>query len=141
MSPDVAGIAMSGQSCPVSKTTLAIAMGCLLLAGCGTNSEPDPSAPRVSLPAPSAGISRDDAIEAARGAASDMVAEDWQLDGVTQGALGEVMPDREHYDWARVLPGDLRLLRIGFVSGDMGALVVMDPTEGTVYGVVVGIAN
>ena len=118
-----------------------MALGCLLLAGCGTESEPDPSAPKVSLPAPSAGLSRDDAIEAARDAASDVVAEDWQVDGVTQGALGLVMPDREHYDWARVLPGDLPVLRISFVSGDMGALVVMDSTDGTVYGVVVGIVN
>jgi hypothetical protein len=115
-------------------------MGCLLLTGCGTE-ELDPSAPRVSLPGQSAGISRTDAIEAARDAASDVVAEDWQVDGVTQGALGQVMPDREHYDWARVLPGDLPVLRINFVSGDIGAIVVLDSTDGTVYGVVVGIAN
>jgi hypothetical protein len=120
---------------------LIIAMACLLLAGCATAPEPEPSAPTASPPAPSEGISRADAIEAAREAASQMVAEEWQIGAVTAGRLGQVVPEFENYEWARDLPTDLRVWRVGLVSGELSALVVTDFVDGSVYGVVVGIAN
>jgi hypothetical protein len=116
-------------------------MACLLSTGCGAISEPEPSAPTGSPPARSEAISREDAIEVARDAASDVVAEEWQIDAVTAGPLGQVVPDLEHHEWARDLPTDLRVWRVGLVSGDLSALVVTDFIDGSVYGVVVGIAN
>jgi hypothetical protein len=70
-----------------------------------------------------------------------MVAEEWQVGTVAAGRLGQIVPEMEHYDWARDLPPDLRVWRVGLVSGDLSALVVTDFTDGSVYGVVVGIAN
>jgi hypothetical protein len=114
-------------------------MAGLVLAGCGT--EPEPSAPTATLPAPSEGISRNEAVEAARDAASNMVADEWQVRAATAGLLGQVVPESEKYEWARDLPRDLRVWRVSFVSGDLSALVVTDFIDGRVYGVVVGIAN
>lgn len=122
-------------------TRLLVSIACLLATGCGTLPEPEPSAPTGSPTAPSEGISRTDAIEAARDAASDVLAEEWQVDAVTAGPLGQVVPDLEHHEWARDLPTDLRVWRVGLVSGDLSALVVTDFIDGSVYGVVVGIAN
>ena len=122
-------------------TRLLVAVACLLSTGCGALPEPEPSAPTGSPPAPPEGISRTDAIEAARIAASDVVAEEWQVGAVTAGPLGQVVPDLEHHEWARDLPADLRVWRVGLVSGDLSALVVTDFIDGSVYGVVVGIAD
>ncbi len=118
-----------------------IAIACLLLAGCAALAEPEPSAPTAAPSAPSKETSRDDAIELARNAASDVVGEEWQVDEVTAGPLGQVVPELERYDWARDLPTDLRVWRVGLVSGNLSALVVTDFVDGSVYGVVVGIAN
>ena len=114
-------------------------MACVLLAACGAGPGQELQSP--STPVESAGISRDDAVEAALDAAGAMVAEDWQPDSVIAGPLGEVLPDRDRYDWARNLPSDLQVWRVGLVSGDLSALVVTDFIDGTAYGVVVGIAN
>ncbi len=67
--------------------------------------------------------------------------EEWQVDAVTAGPLRQVVPEFESYEWARDLPADLRVWRVGLESGDLSALVVTDFMDGRVYGVVVGIAN
>ena len=115
-------------------------MACLLLTGCG-GPAPEPSASAASPPALSEGISRNDAIEVARQAASEMAAEEWRIGSVTSGPLGQVVPEFEDYEWARDLPADLRVWRVGLVSGELSALVVTDFMDGHVYGAVVGIAN
>ena len=70
-----------------------------------------------------------------------MVGEEWQVGAATAGRLEQVVPEFEIYEWARDLPTDLRVWRVGLTSGELSALVVTDFFDGRVYGVVVGIAN
>ena len=98
------------------------------------------SAPTASPLPPSAGISRDDAIEIAREAVSEMASE-WQVGAVTAGPLEQAVPEFESYEWARDLPADLRVWRVALTSGELGSLVVTDFMDGRVYGVVAGIAD
>lgn len=120
---------------------MAIAIACALLGGCATPSEPQPPVPTASRPAPSETVSRNQAIEAALGAAGGVADEEWQVRSATAGTLGQVLPEREHYEWATDLQSDLPVWGVSLMSGDRSALVVLDFTDASVYGVVLGIAN
>lgn len=89
--------------------------------------------PELSAPAPPDGISRDDAVDAARGVLPD--AEGWEVLVVEAGPLGQVEPGWEAYEWAHDLSADLWVWRVFLARGDKGAQVMIDFVDGSVYGV------
>ena len=97
------------------------------------------TAPPSAAPAPSDGISREEAVDAARAAVPD--ADEWEVTGATAGPLGQVAPYVEDTDWARDLSADLWVWQVSFVRGDRGVYVVIDFVDGSVYGKVESIIN
>lgn len=95
--------------------------------------------PVPSAPAPSEGISRNDAADAARDVLPD--GEEWEVLVVEAGPLGQVETLWELYDWAHDLSADLWVWRVFLVRGDRGATVMIDFVDGSVYGVVEGIVD
>jgi hypothetical protein len=96
--------------------------------------------PAPSAPEPSDGISRKDAVSAARDALPD--AEEWDVHVVEAGPLGRVaLSGWADSDWGRGLSADLWVWRVFLVRGDRGADVVIDFVDGSVYGITEGIVN
>ncbi|MGH9174981.1 MAG: hypothetical protein ACRD1H_11520, partial [Vicinamibacterales bacterium] len=96
-------------------------------------------APVPTAPEPSDGISRDEAVAAARDALPDGA--DWEVVVTEAGPLGRIYPLWATNDWSRDLSGDLWVWRVFLVSGDRGADVVIDYVGGSVYVVSPWIVN
>lgn len=104
--------------------------------------EPEPSTPATPDGTPdetAAGISREDAVDAALDALEDTAK--WEVAVAEAGPLGEVRPGWEDTEWGRGLPAALLVWRVFLVSGDLSAEVVIDFVDGSVYGWTQGIAN
>ncbi|MGH2445597.1 MAG: hypothetical protein ACRDGD_06105 [Candidatus Limnocylindria bacterium] len=96
--------------------------------------------PDPSVSAPPDGISRNDAVDAARDVLSDEDA--WKVILVEAGPIGQVLPAGwDIYEWARDFSADLWVWRVFLTHGDRGVDVVIDFVDGSVYGVVESIVN
>lgn len=102
--------------------------------------EPSASAPPNETPDETpAGISREDAVDAALNALEDTA--EWEVAVAEAGPLGQVRPGWEDYEWGRGLAADVLVWRVFLTSGDLSAEVVMDFVDGSVYGASQGIVN
>ena len=85
-------------------------------------------------------MSRDEAVGRARLELLEF-AEDWEPRSADLGALDEVRPGWEETEWGSDLSGDLRVWRVSMRSAELGAEVILDAVDGSVYGSSIGIAN
>ena len=97
-------------------------------------------APPSLSPASTGGISRDEALDAARDALRE-AGEDWDVVLTEAGPLERVMPGWQDSEWGRDLSGDLSVWRVVMAAGDLTGEVVIDSRDGSVYGTVIGVAN
>ncbi len=67
--------------------------------------------------------------------------EDWDVVLAEAGPLARVKPDWQASEWGGSLPADLHVWRVVMAAGELSAEVVIDATDGSVYGSVIGIAN
>lgn len=87
---------------------------------------------RHSRPRPTNGMTRDDAIDAARRAVPD--GDGWKLLVAVAGPIGEVMPGYDGSELEQRLPGKHWIWRVFLARGDRGVQVWIDDVDGTVYG-------
>jgi hypothetical protein len=91
--------------------------------------------PELSVgPTPSDGISRDQAVAAARATVPDP--DQWEISVVEAMTVGQLRRDGplSAYKWAAALPSDLWVWRVMLWQGSRGLDIVVDFTDGTVYG-------
>lgn len=86
------------------------------------------------------GITRDEAVEVAHTALRE-AGQDWDVVLAEAGPLERVRPDWKASEWGGSLPAHLRVWRVVMVAGELSAEVIIDSTNGSVYGSVIGIAN
>jgi hypothetical protein len=99
---------------------------------------PEPS--RATSPASPGEISRDQAIARGREALRE-AGEEWHVVRAQSGQLASVRPGWEEVEWGLGLSGDLRVWRLVMTAGSLSAEVIIDATDGKVYGSVIGIAD
>jgi hypothetical protein len=93
----------------------------------------------ASLETPSpVGISRKEAVEIALEA---LQGETWAVVRADAGPLAQLRPDWSTYEWGKDLPANVRVWRVGLVSGELGGEVVIDFAAGSIYSAILGIAN
>jgi hypothetical protein len=95
--------------------------------------EPAESADVTPVPAPTGGVSRDEALQAAHDAFPE--AENWEV-AVGAGQVAQMVPGWDSYDWLRGLDPGHWVWQVFLSHGDRGAVVVIDFIDGSVYGVV-----
>ena len=113
-----------------------------MLSGCAAP-PPESAHPQSASPAaapPSDGISREEAVDAALEAV-DPLGGDWTVTQAQVGAIGRIRPGWHEEEWGQELPGDLPVWRVALVAGELGAEVIIDFTDGSVYNSTAGIAN
>ncbi len=92
----------------------------------------EPPEPVEPAPAPTDGISKNEALDIAYDAVPEMDGRDVVAEA---GAVAHVVPGWESYEWLRDLNPDRWVWRVFLVNGDRGAEVVIDFVDGSVYGV------
>ena len=102
-------------------------------------SVPTQSASPAAVASPD-GLSREEAVDAALEAVGPL-AEDWTVTEAQVGAIGRIRPGWQDEEWGQELPGDLPVWRVALAAGELGAEVIIDVADGTVYSSIVGIAN
>ena len=90
--------------------------------------------------APLDGISREEAVDAALEAVAPLGG-GWTVTQAQVGAIGRIRPGWQEEEWGQELPADLPVWRVALVAGELGAEVILDVADGSVYSSIVGIAN
>jgi hypothetical protein len=95
--------------------------------------------PGASGPPPSGGVARTDAIEIARQLLPEP--DEWTLQVVRSGRIGQLLSDWNDYDWARKVSAEDWVWLIFAVRDDRGVHTFIDYVDGTVLGSTEGIVN
>ena len=114
----------------------------VMLASCGAP-PPESTQPQSASPAAVAspdGISREEAVDAALEAVEPLGG-DWTVTQAQVGAIGRIRPGWQEEEWGQELPGDLPVWRVALAAGELGAEVIIDFADGSVYSSIAGIAN
>ena len=99
-----------------------------------------PQSASAAAVAPPDGISREEAVDAALEAVGPL-GEDWTVTQAQVGAIGGIRPGWRDEEWGQELLGDLPMWRVALAAGELGAEVIIDFADGSVYSSIVGIAN